>query len=103
MRDRFDVGTSAPFYFCRAFVEFRLSPISRDQGGNHDGYNVHGGIIDELHAHPTRAMFDVLETATGSRDQSLLWLITTAGFDRAGICYEQRRYVCRSAQAQSRR
>lgn len=67
-------------------------PLSRDQGGNLDGLNVHGGIIDELHAHKTRDVFDVIETATGARRQPLLWLITTAGFNRAGICYEQRAY-----------
>lgn len=66
--------------------------LSRDQGGNLDGLNVHIGIIDELHAHKTRDVFDVIETATGARDQPLLWLITTAGFNRAGICYEQRAY-----------
>ena len=66
--------------------------LSRDQGGNLDGLNVHCAIIDELHAHKTRDIFDVIETATGAREQPLLWLITTAGFNRAGICYEQRAY-----------
>lgn len=70
-----------------------FKPLSRDQGGNLDGLNVHGGLIDELHAHKTREVFDVIETGTGARRQSLLWLITTAGFNRAGICYEQRAYL----------
>jgi phage terminase large subunit-like protein len=55
--------------------------------------NVHFGAIDELHAHKTRAVFDVIETATGARTQPILWLITTAGSDQSGICYEQRTYV----------
>lgn len=67
--------------------------LSRDQGGNLDGLNIHCAIIDELHAHKTRDIFDVIETATGARTQPLIWLITTAGFNRAGICYEQRDYV----------
>lgn len=67
--------------------------LSRDQGGNLDGLNTHGCIIDELHAHKTREIFDVIETSTGARRQPLLWLITTAGFNRAGICYEQRAYT----------
>jgi phage terminase large subunit-like protein len=33
-----------------------------------------------------------METATGARTQPLMWAITTAGFNRAGICYEQRTY-----------
>lgn len=58
-----------------------------------DGLNIHLGIIDELHAHKTRAVYDVVETGCGKRPQSLLWVITTAGFDRTGICYEVRGYV----------
>lgn len=58
-----------------------------------DGLNPNMLVIDELHAHKTRLVYDVLETATGSRDQPLLWAITTAGSNRAGICYEQRGYV----------
>jgi len=58
-----------------------------------DGKNIHLAIIDELHAHPTRAVYDVLETGTGKRDQSLLWVITTAGTDQAGICFEVRSYT----------
>lgn len=58
-----------------------------------DGLNIHGAIVDELHAHQTRAVWDVVNTATGARAQALKWLITTAGFNRAGVCYEQRNYV----------
>lgn len=69
-----------------------MKALARDQGGNLDGLNVHCAIIDELHAHKIRDVWDVLETATGARRQPLLWAITTAGFNRAGICYEQRAY-----------
>jgi phage terminase large subunit-like protein len=48
-------------------------------GGTLDGLNVHFATVDELHAHKKRAVWDVIETATGSRAQSLLWAITTAG------------------------
>jgi phage terminase large subunit-like protein len=58
-----------------------------------DGLNPHFAAVDELHAHPTRKVWDVLETATGSRAQALLWAITTAGTDRTGICYEIRSYL----------
>lgn len=58
-----------------------------------DGLNVHVGIVDELHAHRTREVYDVLETGTAKREQSLLWSITTAGSNRAGICYEIRTYL----------
>ncbi|WP_175981344.1 terminase TerL endonuclease subunit [Burkholderia sp. BCC1630] len=70
----------------------KFLPLSAE-GSTLDGLNVHGGVIDELHAHKTRAVFDVIDSGTGARDQSLLWLITTAGSDLTGICYEQRTHV----------
>ena len=58
-----------------------------------DGLNPHGLIIDELHAHKARSVWDVLNTATGARLQSLLFAITTAGNDEETICGEQRDYA----------
>lgn len=58
-----------------------------------DGLNIHLAVIDELHAHKTREVYDVLETGLGKRPQSLLWVITTAGANKHGICYEVRDYV----------
>ncbi len=58
-----------------------------------DGLNISGAIIDELHAHRNREVFDVIETGTGSREQPVIFIITTAGTNRAGICYEQRSYL----------
>ncbi|MFV0283727.1 MAG: terminase large subunit [Castellaniella sp.] len=63
------------------------------EGSTLDGLNIHFGCIDELHAHKTRTVYDVVETGTGKRDNSLLWVITTAGSDRAGICFEVRTFV----------
>lgn len=63
------------------------------KGDTQDGLNVHGVILDELHAHRRRDLYDVLESATGSREQPLVWAITTAGSNRAGVCYELRGYV----------
>lgn len=65
------------------------------EGSTLDGLNIHFGCVDELHAHKTREVYDVVETGTGKRDQSLLWVITTAGSNRAGICYEVRTFVMR--------
>lgn len=70
-----------------------FKPLSRDQQGNLDGLNIHCAIVDELHGHKDRGIWDVLETATGAREQPLIWAITTAGSNRAGICYEQRSYT----------
>jgi len=63
-----------------------------------DGLNVHGAIVDELHAHKTRETLDLLETATGSRRSPLIVIITTAGMDRQSICYEKHDYTCKVLQ-----
>ena len=92
LRSALGVGTSAHSVFVTKTAS-SLKALSRDQQGNLDGLNVHGAIIDELHGHKDRGVWDVIETATGSRTQSLIWAITTAGSNRVGICYEQQAYV----------
>lgn len=69
----------------------RYSPLSAD-ANTMDGLNVHGAIIDELHAHPTRHIVDVLDTATGARRQPLIFEITTAGWDRLSVCWQHHEY-----------
>lgn len=59
------------------------------------GYNAHGIIFDELHTQPDRDLWDVLTTSTGARSQPLIFAITTAGYDRHSICWEQHDYACK--------
>lgn len=75
-----------------AYTSSKFMPLAAE-GSTLDGLNVHFAVIDELHAHKTRAVYDVIDTARGAREQSLLWNITTAGTDRSGICYERRTHV----------
>jgi phage terminase large subunit-like protein len=91
LQNRFGVHAAAHSIYTDEGSSFLA--LARDQGGNLDGLNVHCGIIDELHAHKTREVVEVIETATGARSQPLLWQITTAGFNLASICYEQRTYT----------
>lgn len=65
----------------------KYEPLGRD-ADSMDGLNVHGAIIDELHAHATGDVWDVLETGTGSRRQPMMLAITTAGHNRQSICYQ---------------
>lgn len=69
-----------------------FKPLSAD-AQTLDGLNPHCAIVDELHAHKTRHVWDVLVSATGARRQPLTFAITTAGSDQSGICYEVRDYV----------
>jgi len=66
--------------------------VSADVKTKH-GFNAHGVIADELHAWPSRDLWDVLTTATGSRRQPLVVAITTAGYDRESICWEQHEHA----------
>lgn len=68
--------------------------LSADAHTKH-GFNSHGIIFDELHAQPTRELWDVLQTSTSARRQPLTVSITTAGFDKLSICYEEHAYVQR--------
>jgi phage terminase large subunit-like protein len=69
----------------------KYQPLGAD-ADTMDGLNVHGAVIDELHAHKNRNLWDVLETATGARRQPLVFAITTAGFDKHSVCYQQHEY-----------
>lgn len=70
----------------------KLEPLGAD-ADTMDGLRVHGAIIDEFHAHKTRALVDVLDSATGTRRQPLLFKITTAGFDRHSVCWQDHHYT----------
>ncbi len=90
MREHFGVATNMKaIYVLDTAAKFE--PL-HSKGETLDGLNVHCGINDELHAHPKRDLYDVIETATGSRTQPLILNITTAGTNKAGICYELRTY-----------
>lgn len=69
----------------------KFEPLGADSDSM-DGLNIHGAIVDELHAHKTRGVVDVLETATAARRQSLIVNITTAGTDRQSVCWERHEY-----------
>lgn len=68
----------------------KFEPLGAD-ANTMDGLNVHCAIVDELHAHKTADVWNVLETATGSRRQPLLIAITTAGFERS-VCIDKYNY-----------
>lgn len=57
-----------------------------------EGLNPHAVIFDEVHAQPTRELWDVMQLAMGARREPLMIGITTAGVrtDRTGghsLCY----------------
>lgn len=51
------------------------------------GANLHAAVIDELHVHKSPDMVETIETGTGSRDEPLLAIITTADDGRPESIY----------------
>jgi phage terminase large subunit-like protein len=58
-----------------------------------DGANPHMAVIDEYHAHVDDSMLKVIETGVASREQPLILIITTAGFNKYSACYSFRKIV----------
>lgn len=66
----------------------KFEPIIGDPG---DGASPSLAIIDEYHEHDTNKQFDTMETGMGARDQPLMLVITTAGDNIAGPCYDMQK------------
>lgn len=90
-RKRFGVEVTA-----QAIVQMKSSSsfkaLSAD-GHTLDGLNIHLAVVDELHAHKTPDVWDVLESGAGKRPQSMIWAITTAGFNKHGVCFKTRDFA----------
>ena len=60
------------------------------------GPSPHGILFDELHAQKTRELYDTLTFGSGAaRSQPVLFITTTAGYDRNSICWEVHEYALR--------
>ena len=66
-----------------------FKPLSSDDG-IHDGYSPYCVIVDEYHAHKDNGMLDVMRSGMGARVQPLVFIITTAGFNKNYPCYAYR-------------
>lgn len=89
-RDRYGIAPLAHSIAIESEGAF-FKPLSRD-ADSLEGLNPSGCIIDELHAHKTRDVFDVLDEATGARQQPLLYIISTEGDNNEGVFAEQVSY-----------
>lgn len=58
-----------------------------------EGLNIHMLLFDELHAQRDRRLWDALRYGGAARRQPLILSITTAGYDRRSICWEQHQYA----------
>ena len=70
----------------------KSKPLGKDSS-TEDGLNPHLIIVDEYHAHPDNELLNVLESGMGARRQPLTFIITTAGFDKTSVCFNEYEYA----------
>lgn len=68
----------------------RFEPVIGNPG---DGASPSCAIVDEYHEHQTSTLYETMLTGMGARRQPLMFIITTAGADIEGPCYDKRREV----------
>lgn len=57
-----------------------------------DGLNPFSAVCDELHEWPDRKLLDVIEDAFGARINYHIIKITTAGYNKQGVCFTERKH-----------
>lgn len=82
--------------FANAIARYEVGgsfrPINA-KASTQDGLNPSALCFDELHAHKTRDLFDVLRSAAGSRKNPLFLYTTTEGYENPGPWQEVRRFA----------
>ncbi len=69
----------------------KIEILSSESGTKH-GRSASTLIFDELFTAPNRDLWDAMQTSVGARQEPLSITITTAGFDKHSLCYEQHQY-----------
>jgi len=80
----------------KRIVHFQSGSVFRAlaaDAGRNEGLKTSALIFDELHAQKNRALWDSLRWGGAARSQPMMVAITTAGYDRTSICYEQYLYA----------
>lgn len=80
------------------FSSYRV--LSSDVPTKH-GLNAHGILFDEVHAQPDRQLWDVLTSSTGSRQQPMVFAITTAGVGHETLCWSLHEQALRALDPKS--
>ena len=71
-------------------TESFMRPVGKDSD-TEDGLNPHFVGVDERHAHKDSELVNVMESGMGARGNPLMYVITTAGFDKNLPCYQEDR------------
>lgn len=91
LRDTFNLEA-----FANSIVRYDVGGAFRPinaKASSQDGLNPSALCFDELHAHKTRDLYDVLRSAAGARKNPLFLYTTTEGFENTGPWPEVRTYA----------
>lgn len=89
----------SPMLMEAAGIEVNASNMSRPDDGSRfevvignpgDGASPSCAIVDEYHEHDSAALYETMLTGMGARRQPLMFVITTAGSNIEGPCYDMR-------------
>ena len=83
------------------FVTEDMSKFEVIIGKPGDGQSPHAALVDEYHEHDDDHMVDTMQTGMGAREQPMLSIVTTAGANLGGPCYDMRRDVIRVLEGQA--
>lgn len=83
------MGKTKPYRIFVTSTESYMESWSSDSGTK-DGFASHCTIVDEYHAWDSDSMIGVAVSSSGFRSQPLLFIITTAGFNKQSPCYAER-------------
>jgi phage terminase large subunit-like protein len=90
-----ELHAATAIYNSRKEMQLRENPggwlrcLSRETAGQF-GLDLHGLIFDELMTQRTPDLWTALTTSQGSREQPLIFAISTAGWDQESVCFRQR-------------
>jgi phage terminase large subunit-like protein len=91
LREVFDVET-----FANSIVRYETGSVYKpinSKASTQDGLNPSHVVVDELHAHRTHDLLNVLKSAAGGRRNPLWLLTTTEGYESPGPWPEERSFA----------
>jgi phage terminase large subunit-like protein len=91
LRDRLGVEVCAKSLI-RESDGSKFEPLIGNPG---DGGSPSCAIVDEFHEHDTPVLYDAMETGMLARENPLMLVITTAGYNVAGPCHQLHDDVCK--------
>lgn len=69
-----------------------IVPLSKEAKKTGEGTNPSLGIVDEYKDHETSEIHDVIDSGMGARENTLMFIITTAGNNLNGPCFKEYKY-----------